>query len=186
MLSEIIKQKIEERFGKAVRYPKDCEALASIISSVCNERVSASTLKRLYGFVKGVEQPRQFTLDLIAQYIDFPDWDALINKINNVNYSEFISLTEITTDNLVENEIIEFGYKPERNLAVKFLGKQQFEVIKSEKSKLTVGDIITVYHFVLGYPLLINEVKRNNKHLGQYIAGKLSGLAYIRKVENEN
>jgi hypothetical protein len=59
--------------------------------------VSASTLKRLYGFVKGVEQPRQFTLDLIAQYIDFPDWDALINKINNVNYSEFISLTEITS-----------------------------------------------------------------------------------------
>jgi hypothetical protein len=69
MLSEIIKQKIEERFGKAVRYPKDCEALASIISSVCNERVSASTLKRLYGFVKGVEQPRQFTLDLIADSI---------------------------------------------------------------------------------------------------------------------
>ena len=56
--------------------------------------------------------------------------------------------------------------------------------MKSEKSKLNGGDIITVYHFVLGYPLLINEVKRNNKDLGQYIAGKLSGLTYIRKVGN--
>jgi hypothetical protein len=184
MLSDIIKQKIEERYGKAVRYPKDCEALALIISSACNERVSASTLKRLYGFVLGVEQPRQFTLDLIAQYLSFPDWDALINNINNVNYSEFISLSEIAIDQIIENEIIEFGYKPDRNLAVKFLGKQQFEVMKSEKSKLNVGDIITIYHFVLGYPLLINEVKRNNKDLGQYIAGKLSGLTYIRKVGN--
>ena len=71
MLSEIIKQKIEERFGKAVRYPKDCEALALVISQDCNERVSASTVKRLYGFVSGVEQPRRFTLDLIAQnYIE--------------------------------------------------------------------------------------------------------------------
>ena len=83
-----------------------------------------------------------------------------------------------------ENEIIEFGYTPDRNLAVKFLGKQQFEVIKSEKSKLAVGDIISIYHFVLGYPLLINEVKRNNKDLGQYIAGKVSGLTYIKKVGN--
>ena len=184
MLSEIIKQKIEERFGKAVRYPKDCEALALIISSACNQRVSASTLKRLYGFVSGVEQPRRFTLDLIAQYISFPDWDALIKSINNVTHSEFISLSEIGIDNIIENEIIEFGYKPDRNLAVKFLGKQQFEVMKSEKSKLTVGDIITIYHFVLGYPLLINEVKRNNKDLGQYIAGKVSGLTYIKKVGN--
>ena len=184
MLSEIIKQKIEERFGKAVRYPKDCEALAITISSACNERVSASTLKRLYGFVTGIEQPRRFTLDLIAQYLCFPDWESLIKSINNVTHSEFISLSEIGIDNIIENEIIEFGYKPDRNFAVKFLGKQQFEVMKSENSKLTVGDIITIYHFVLGYPLLINEVKRNNKDLGQYIAGKVSGLTYIKKVEN--
>ena len=31
---------------------------------------------------------------------------------------------------------------------------------------------------------LINQVKRNNKDLGQYIAGKLSGLTYLRKVGN--
>ena len=184
MLSEIIKQKIEERFGKAVRYPKDCEALALVISKDCNERVSASTVKRLYGFVSGVEQPRRFTLDLIAQYLSFPDWDALLKSINNVTHSEFTSLAEIGIENIKENEIIEFGYAPDRNLAVKFLGKQQFEVIKSEKSKLAVGDIISIYHFVLGYPLLINEVKRNNKDLGQYIAGKVSGLTYIKKVGN--
>lgn len=185
MLSGIIKQKIEERFGKTIRYPKDCEALAITISSTCNERVSASTLKRLYGFVKGIEQPRRFTLDVIAQYLSFLDWDALVKSINNINHSEFISLSGISIDNIKENEIIEFGYKPDRNLAVKFLGKQQFEVIKSENSKLAAGDIITIYHFVLGYPLLINNVERNKKELGQYIAGKVSGLTFIRKVEND-
>jgi hypothetical protein len=179
MLSDIIKQKIEKRFGKAVVYSKDCEALAATISSECKEHISGSTLKRLYGFVKGTEQARQSTLDVIAKYLDSPNWEMLIKSFDNASQSEFITLHEISIEQLDMGKAIELGYFPNRRLYLKYLGKQQFEVFRSENSKLANGDILTAFHFVLGYPLLIENVKRNGKDLGQYIAGKSSGLTHI-------
>ena len=120
-----------------MRYPKDCEALASIISSVCNERVSASTLKRLYGFVKGVEQPRQFTLDLIAQYIDFPDWDALINKINNVKPIQFKEDPNLIVNKYIQRLIASYPAKSKlfRNGATKrpYLSVDKFREVLTKK-----------------------------------------------------
>jgi hypothetical protein len=183
MLSDIIQQKIEERFGKPIVYPKDCEALAATITTECKDHISASTLKRLYGFVKGTDQARQSTLDVLAKYLGAQNWETLIRSFGNALHSEFTSLNEITIENIEKGKTILLGYFPDRNLSLKYLGKQQFEVITSENSKLTKGDILTAFHFVLGYPLLIENVKRNGKDLGQYIAGKSSGLTHISVSE---
>ena len=55
MLSKITLNDIEQRFGKTVRYTTDCEALAGHISMETKQRVSASTVKRLLGFIKALK-----------------------------------------------------------------------------------------------------------------------------------
>ena len=80
MLSKIIKEKIHHRFGNEVRYPKDCEALAQHISNQCKTRISGSTLRRLYGFVKGIREPRLYTLDIIAEYLGYKSWEQLLGS----------------------------------------------------------------------------------------------------------
>ena len=68
MITVAIRQKIEARYGKPLRYSKDCEGLANSINKFCLDRISVTTLKRLFGFAKNVEQPRLYTLDVIAAY----------------------------------------------------------------------------------------------------------------------
>ena len=88
MITVAIRQKIEARYGKPLRYSKDCEGLANSINKSCHERLSVTTLKRLFGFAKSVEQPRLYTLDVVAAYIGYKDWSSLlanIEKTENIN-----------------------------------------------------------------------------------------------------
>lgn len=79
-----IKQKIEARFGRPVRYSKDCDILSKSIEKVCKERISTTTLKRLFGFAKSIENPRLFTLDVLACYINYKDWSSLIAELEKL------------------------------------------------------------------------------------------------------
>lgn len=182
MLSIVIKKEIEKRYGRTIRYPRDCEALATEIATVCDERVSASTLKRLYGFVKGTDEPRLSTLDIIATYLGCSNWDKLLQKYSNIEYSEFAKIEELSVNQLMAGEKIEFKYEPNRIVLVKYNGSNNFEVLFSENSKLQTGDYFKTLNFVLNYPLFIQEVIRNKIDLGQYKAGKVSGLTSIKKV----
>jgi hypothetical protein len=84
MIPDNIKQLIENRFGRKILYSKDCEALAVSIKRACNESISATTLKRMFGFAKSIENPRLYTLDVIANYLNFVDWGSLLNSSTNI------------------------------------------------------------------------------------------------------
>ena len=87
MLDDSIKNKIEEKFGQPIRYSKDFEILASHISSVVGANISASTIKRLFGFVKSESKPTKYTLDIISRYIS-------IESVEEIEISTTISTVE--------------------------------------------------------------------------------------------
>jgi N-acetylneuraminic acid mutarotase len=84
MLTEKIKKQIQEVYGQEIKYPRDCEGLAACIKEKTGNNISSSTLKRLYGFVRTSNNPSKYTLDTIAMYIGFSDWDSY----EKLNYSE--------------------------------------------------------------------------------------------------
>lgn len=94
MITVAIRQKIEARYGKPLRYSKDCDGLANSINKSSHERVSVTTLKRLFGFAKSVEQPRLYTLDVVAAYIGYKDWSSLLA---NIEKTENISVQATKT-----------------------------------------------------------------------------------------
>lgn len=69
MISEQLRKKLEARFGKAIRYSQECEALSESIYEETGERLSTTTLKRLLGFTTMRVAPRASTLDILAEYI---------------------------------------------------------------------------------------------------------------------
>jgi hypothetical protein len=83
-----VAEKIEARFGKPIRYSKDCEALSKSIEKNCKERISVTTLKRLFGFAKSIEKPRLFTLDVLATYIGYKDWSSLLADLQKNDNKE--------------------------------------------------------------------------------------------------
>ena len=63
---------------------------------------------------------------------------------------------------------------------LEFLEGNSFVVTESKNSKLLPGDRIRINHLILHYPLIIVNVCRDNKDLGRFTAGKISGITSIQ------
>lgn len=176
--SSIIKQ-IEEKFGTPVKYPKDCDSLSNSIQLHCNKLISVTTLKRLLGFVKQVEQPHKHTLDIIANYIGYKSWEEALRFTTEENNSSFFQVKGLETKNMKKGNKIEFTYEPKRKVVLLYLGNNRFEVIKSENSKLQKCDSILFNYIALHHPLIVSEVIRNGISLGKFTAGKMNGITNI-------
>lgn len=73
-------QKIEEKVGRQMYRPKDFEYLSTCIFDKLHASVSPSTLKRLWGYVPTSSMPRESTLDILAQFLDYDNWKAYCDK----------------------------------------------------------------------------------------------------------
>jgi hypothetical protein len=186
MLSKIIRERIEQKFGQEIRYSKDCEVLANEISNSTSKKLSASTLKRLFGLAKGIDEPRLYTMDVLAVYLGYKNYDDLLSEFKSANSSEFEILEEIRAEHLNLHVELTLQYEPDRNLKLRYLGDSKFELIEVLNSKLKERDIVVVNHIVRNYPLFLTNVIRQGKHLGAYTAAKISGVTSIRILNNQN
>jgi len=73
-------QKIEDKVGRQMYRPKDFEYLSTCIFDKLHASVSPSTLKRLWGYVPTSSMPRESTLDILAQFLDYDNWKAYCDK----------------------------------------------------------------------------------------------------------
>lgn len=182
MLSPITIQHITEKYGKPIRYPRDCMVLSVEIESATKKQLGVNTLKRMLGFIDEIREPRLETLDIIAKYLGFENWDIYWASISKEGNSEFGKLEAIKVMELKLNDQIEFHYTPDRIVVIQYCEDYLFDVVRAEHSKLLVGDKIEVRHFYLNYPLKINDVIRKDVHLGSFTAGKISGITFLKKL----
>ena len=179
MLNQEILKKLAERHGKEIRYPSDVESLSEHIFEVTKERVSQSTLKRMFGFISAV-RPRRSTLDILSVYLGYPDYKTLAIEIgDNSEISEFSPIEEVISTELEEGTQIEISYDPDRVLVITYIGDNYYIVNESINSSLKKGDKIKVSNLTLGFKLLSSEVIRNNKNLGAYTTAKLAGITRL-------
>ncbi len=188
ILSTITKQHIEAKLGKCLRYPSDFEQLAYDIERTTKQRISTNTLKRLLGSIESVREPRLFTLDVVAQYLGYANWDIYIMSMSKDGISEHQSmdtiethiLNEVTVKDLSIGTKVEFHYYPDRKIVLEYRDNNKFKVVGSTNSKLKIDDIVEVNNFQLNYPLIINCVFRNGVNVGRFTAGKISGLTFLK------
>lgn len=182
MLSPVVKEQIEIKLGKSIRYHSDLEHLCVEIEKETKQKISLNTLKRLFGFIGGVSEPRLYTLDTVALYLGYANWDVYLQTLNISGNSGFNSLQEIKIELLPISSIVEFGYDPDRVVQVIYEGQNQFKVLSTHNSKLLVNDLVEITHFVLNYPLVILNVIREGKSLGRFTAGKVGGLTVLKLI----
>jgi len=163
-----------------LRLPSDCEILSLDIESKTGVRIGATTLKRLLGFAADERTPHTTTLDAIAYYLGYAHWDEL-SKIEVSGNSDFdASDDELRSTDLQIGDNVEITYLPNRRLVLQYLGDCHYRVTDSENSKLQKGDEVEILNFVLHHPLLVVNVWREGKQLGQFTAGRVSGLSSIK------
>ncbi len=182
MLSEIIKKKIEQKAGQLIRYSRDCDTLAEKIQTDCKCRISSSTLKRLFGFVKGEKEPRAYTLDILANYIGHPSWDELLLSFNAEGSQAPKEISELKIPKLKPGQKFELSFKPNIIITVEYIGKSTFKVLTAKNSRLKEGDVFKASVITLHHPLFILEVESGGKRESRIIEGKVSGVISIRKL----
>ena len=174
-----IVQLLKDKSANDLRLPSDCEFLSLDIESKTGVRIGATTLKRLLGFAQDERSPHANTLDVIARYLGYAHWDEL-KAIEDKGNSDFEATEEeIRSDDLAPNRLVEFEYLPDRRVRLRYLGSHRYMVLESQNSKLQVDDEIELLNFVLHHPLLVLQVWRHGESLGQFTAGRISGLSSI-------
>jgi hypothetical protein len=175
-------QLLKAKSGSDLRLPSDCEFLSLDIQSKTGVRIGATTLKRLVGFAQDERTPHTSTLDAIARYLGYAHWEEL-TKIEDTGNSGFDSTDEeLRSVDLPVDACVEITYLPDRLVRMQYLGNQRYRIVDSQNSKLQTGDEVEILNFVLHHPLLVLNVWRNGESLGQFTAGRISGLSSIAVI----
>ena len=77
---ELICRAVEQSVGYSPKTPKDFDRLSDDIFARLHQKVSPTTLKRLWGYVASDAVPRQSTLDLLALFVGSDDYAAFCRQ----------------------------------------------------------------------------------------------------------
>lgn len=172
-----LKQAVERRFGET---PKTTAAFVRL-SEAMDDRVSPSTLKRLWGYVGMRVEPRVSTLDALARYVGFRDYRAFSEDLqtSRMASSGYFNAERLDAAMLQQGDAFQIGWRPDRVVTLVYLGNSRFRIMHSEHSKLQPGDEFEATSIVKGFPLIVPEVFRNGERAGSYIAGRDGGIVFI-------
>jgi len=181
MLSKLIKQKIEERLGQTVRYPKDCDRLADHITEVCRASLSASTLRRLMGFVKGMNEPRLYTLDVIAEYLGHKGWRELLASLEPGASEPEPVIDKLEPEQVKNGQVICLTYEPAKVIEIR-KASGSLQVVSSNEKRLLLNDEVRFRQLELHYPLTFTHHFRQGASLGKLQLATVSGITSIKRV----
>ena len=112
----LLREAMEKKAGRHMHTPKDFDFLSESIFESLHQKVSATTLKRLWGYAGQDTKPRMFTLDLLARFAGYRDYGAFEKSIGNEGEQQsqlFLSDT-ITADMLAVGDRLLLTWHPDR------------------------------------------------------------------------
>lgn len=75
---ERLKSEVLKKFGSQLMYTKACRILAEEICTETGFRISTTTIRRIYGFLKTSTVPAKFTLSTLAIYVGYATWEEFV------------------------------------------------------------------------------------------------------------
>ncbi|MBV7528513.1 NACHT domain-containing NTPase [Chitinophaga sp. sic0106] len=71
-----LQKEVLQHFGIEVMSPGECKNLSRAILQKTTQLISETTLKRVFGFAVAQHSFSRFTLNTLAQYCDYKDWES--------------------------------------------------------------------------------------------------------------
>ena len=176
-----LKQQIEESLGRKMKTSSDFTFLSGAIWERTHDNLSASTLKRIWGYVDGPDKTRNSTLNILSKFLGFKDWDGFLEHISQGNGSDPVKKRHIKTDDLSVDDLVLVSWKPNRHCTFRYLGDYRFVVEQDENSKLKVGNTFRCGLFILGEPLYMNNLVQGNEPPVAFVVGNKDGLCELEK-----
>ena len=111
---------VEKRYGRRVATSTDFEALSVFIEHGTGELLSASTLKRLWGYVSSHPTPRKGTLDILCRFIGYRDFRTFCESLKTTAAfaSNFIAEQTVYSSELAVGTEVTIGWNPNRGVTL--------------------------------------------------------------------
>ena len=147
---EELKQLVMQKYGRGLNTTTDFEEFSLRLSRDIGESISASTLKRLWGYVGDSHKPRVVTLDMLARYLGHENYYSFVSwlKTSTKYNSSFFNANQLVSSDIRPGSTVEIGWSPNRLVYLEYLGESKFKVVCSENSKLQRGDVFMTGCFI--------------------------------------
>jgi hypothetical protein len=179
---------IEQHFGQQLQSPADFQLLLQQIWEKQHAVLSLSTIKRLWGYVASNGTPRLSTLNTMAQFLGFADWNAYLVALEQRGGIESALCTGegIQTADLQAEDRIVVAWQPNRQCTFRYLGENQFVVEDSTNAKLQQGTTFSAARFMIGQPMYLDNILLADGTHTSYVAGKSHGLTSVNLIKNQS
>ena len=170
---------IETSLGHRMQTPKDFDLLRDHIYSRLRILISPTTLKRVWGYLPNTSEPSLKTLDTLAQFVGYQDYDSFCLHTQDMVSSNPVLSRHINVENdLSQNDTLTLFWQPDRKCAIRYLGRQQFVVTASENTRLQQGDTFLCSLIIEGEPLYLSQLRQGERQPVNYVCGKQDGVRF--------
>ena len=172
---------IETALKRKINTPKDFEFLRERIYARLHILVSRTTLMRIWGYVDEDVEPRKGTLNILAQFLGYQDWDGYYQNAlwpKEQQSSPVLSRRLSVAKTLVRGERLRLTWQPDRLCEIEYLGELQFRVIASENTRLKTVDTFECSLIIEGEPLYLDNLRQGQQQSIAYVCGKKSGVLF--------
>lgn len=172
---------IERAVDYRVCSTRGFERLSQMIFHRTRENISVSTLKRIWGYVKGYDDIRISSLDILSKFLGYKDYELFSDKIRSeadVTASNFFFGECIFVDDIYPGKRFRLIWAPDRRCDIRYEGEHRFIVTDSAITRLVTGTTFCCHVIEIGQPLYINKVVFPSapQHEYNYIAGSNGGV----------
>lgn len=180
-MEEKLKREIVTVTGHEVKTPRDFISLSSKIWERTHKQISATTLKRFFGYLKEPVKPRIYTLDALSQFVGYDSYQSFIeNKKSDESQSFIITAKSLTRKDIELDEELVITWGTQCRCVIKHMGIGEFIITESENIQLDIGDTFECHLFIMNEPLYLYNLHHKNLHPTCYVCGKVKGIRFTR------
>lgn len=163
--------------------PAEFSDLSATIYRKTKYRISVSSIKRLWGYVKYEGFPTKTTLNILARFNDFHDWETFYNEISYSDKAEstsaFVDGSILNAGLLTVGDVLTLKWNSNKSCTLEYIAYLRFRVIKADNIKLCTDDLCTISSICIGMPLLVSNIQRGNAMIPAYVGAKNGGILSI-------
>ncbi len=177
-----LRSQVETYVDRRIVTPADYDYLSRAIREQVRQSVSATTLKRIWGYIRDTGDeymPGRYTMCALARFIGFRDYEDFVDAYNSGKVQSLAYRGEtVMSADLPQGAVIEVCWAPGRRIHLTALGGNTFRVLEAVNAKIIANDVVECASFTQNAPLYFNRVLRHGEAPMSYVAGSRSGIRF--------
>ena len=184
-MEQILREMIEKMVGRKMVVPRDFAWLSEKVEERTQQRVSASTLRRFWGYVSEGVSASKFTKNVLANFLGYADFEEFgLSQGTGERQSQMVIGKEISCDDLYEGQMLKLSWLPDRTCIIRYQGNGGFKVVSSENTRLAKDDTFECHHFINHEPAYLHAWKHGDDAPVTYVIGKKNGIIVEHYLED--